>query len=211
MTGGRVVAGAVVLLLAVATGSPAAAQSDPDPTLSIDSPSVTEGDSGQGTLTFTATLSPASAQQVTVDYADAGTGTAASGTDYAAITAGTLTFAAGTTSRTFDVSVTGDTVDEADETIQVALSNASGATISTTAGTGTGTVTDDDPTDGDAGAGGFVHRGERRRHHGDRDVEQRFERGHHGHGDGGFRASTRWGRTRRSRLRPGARPTPRTR
>ena len=145
MTRAGAVAGAVALLLAVATGSPAAAQSEPAPTLSIDSPSMTEGDSGQETLTFTATLSPASAQQVTVDYADAGTGTAASGTDYAAITAGTLTFAAGTTSRTLDVSVTGDTVDEADETILVALSNASGATISTTAGTGTGTVTDDDP------------------------------------------------------------------
>ena len=115
---------------------------DDRPTLSINSPSVTEGDSGSTTLTFTATLSAASGQQVTVQYADAGTGTATSGTDYTAITGGTLTFTAGTTSQTFDVSVTGDTLDEADETIVVTLSGAANATIS--AGTGTGTITDDD-------------------------------------------------------------------
>ena len=44
---------------------------------------------------------------MTVDYADAGTGTATSGTDYTAVTGGTLTFAVGTTSQTFDVSVDG--------------------------------------------------------------------------------------------------------
>ena len=115
-------------------------------TVSIDSPSVTEGDSGSKNLTFTATLSTASAQQVTVQYADAGTGTATSGTDYTAITGGTLTFAAGTTSQTFNVSVTGDTTDEVDETILVTLSNASGATISTATGTGTITDNDDPPT-----------------------------------------------------------------
>ncbi len=115
-------------------------------TVSIDSPSVTEGDSGSKNLTFTATLSTASAQQVTVDYADAGTGTATSGADYTAITDGTLTFTAGTTSQTFDVSVTGDTTDEVDETILVTLSNASGATISTATGTGTITDNDDPPT-----------------------------------------------------------------
>ena len=111
-------------------------------TVSISSPSVTEGDSGSKNLTFTATLSTASAQQVTVDYADAGTGTATSGTDYTAITGGTLTFTAGTTSQTFDVSVTGDTTDEADETVLVTLSNAANAAIGTA--TGTGTITDDD-------------------------------------------------------------------
>ena len=115
---------------------------DDGPTVSIDSPSVTEGDSGSTNLTFTATLSAASAQQVTVDYADAGTGTATSGTDYTAITGGTLTFPAGTTSQTFNVSVTGDTTDEADETIVVTLSSPTNATIAT--GTGTGTITDDD-------------------------------------------------------------------
>ena len=119
---------------------------DGAPTLSINSPSVTEGDSGSTNLTFTVTLSPASGQQVTVAYADAGTGTATSGTDYTAITGGTLTFAAGTTSQTFNVSVLGDTLDEANETVVVTLSSPTNAAISSTVGTGTGTITDDDAT-----------------------------------------------------------------
>ena len=119
---------------------------DPAPMLSIDSPSVTEGDSGSKNLTFTATLSAASGRQVTVDYADAGTGTATSGTDYTAITGGTLTFAAGTTSQTFNVAVTGDALDEADETVKVRLKDPVNAAVSTTAGTGTGTITDNDAT-----------------------------------------------------------------
>ena len=119
---------------------------DPAPTLSIDSPSVSEGNSGSRNLTFTATLSAASGRQVTVGYADAGTGTATSGTDYTAIAAGTLTFAAGTTSRTFNVSVTGDVLDEADETVKARLKDPTNAAVSTTAGTGTGTITDDDAT-----------------------------------------------------------------
>ena len=117
---------------------------DGAPTLSINSPSVTEGDSGSKNLTFTATLSTASGKQVTVNYADAGTGTATSGTDYTAITGGALTFAAGTTSQTFNVSVTGDVLDESNETVLVSLSAPTNAVVSTTAGTGTGTITDDD-------------------------------------------------------------------
>ena len=117
---------------------------DDGPTVSINSPSVTEGDSGSTNLTFTATLSATSVQQVTVDYADATTGTATAGTDYTAITGGTLTFAVGATSQTFNVSVTGDTTDEANETVVVSLSSPTNATVSSTAGTGTGTITDDD-------------------------------------------------------------------
>ncbi len=119
---------------------------DPAPMLSIDSPSVTEGDSGSTDLTFTATLSAASGREVTVQYADAGTGTATSGTDYTALTAGTLTFPAGTTSQTFDVAVTGDVLDEANETVKVRLKDPVNAAVSTTAGTGTGTITDNDAT-----------------------------------------------------------------
>ena len=117
---------------------------DGAPMLSINSPSVTEGDTGSANLTFTVTLSAASDKEVTVGYADAGSGDATGGTDYTALTAGTLTFAAGDTSRTITVSVTGDTTDEPDETVAVTLSGASNATVSATSGTGTGTITDDD-------------------------------------------------------------------
>ena len=117
---------------------------DDAPTLSIDSPSVTEGNSGSANLTFTVTLSPASGKQVTVAYAEGTGGTATSGTDYTALSGGTLTFAAGETSKTVTVSVTGDTTDEPNETVVVALSSPTNATVSATAGTGTGTITDDD-------------------------------------------------------------------
>ena len=138
--------GATNATISTATGTGTITDNDGTPTVSINSPSVTEGDSGSKNLTFTVTLNRASTQQVTVDYADAGTGTATSGTDYTAISGGTLTFAVGTTSQTFDVSVTGDTTDEADETVVVTLSNAANARISTATGTGTITDNDDAPT-----------------------------------------------------------------
>ncbi len=117
---------------------------DDDPNFSIDSPSVVEGDSGPVNLVFTVTLSASASSPYTVDYADAGTGTATSGTDYTAVTGSTLTFAAGETSKTITVSVTGDTLDESNETVAIALSNATSGTAISTA-TGTGTITDDDP------------------------------------------------------------------
>ena len=80
---------------------------DGAPALSIDAPRVVEGNASTTALTFTVRLSPASGQQVTVSYADAATGTATAGTDYAAITGGTLTFAAGETSRTIAVARNG--------------------------------------------------------------------------------------------------------
>ncbi len=130
--------------IATADGTGTITDDDPSPTLSIDTPTVNEGDTGSATMTYTVTLDPASGQQVTVDYEDAGTGTATSGTDYGAISKGTLTFAAGETSKTFVVSVTGDTMDEVHETVLVSLSNPANATVSSTEGTGTGTITDDD-------------------------------------------------------------------
>ena len=119
---------------------------DGEPTLSIDSPSVTEGDSSTTTMTFKVTLSAASGKQVSVDYADTGTGTATSATDYAAITAGTLTFVAGETEKTVNVTVNGDTTDEPNETVVVRLSSASNAGLSggKTTLDGTGTLNDDD-------------------------------------------------------------------
>ena len=116
---------------------------DDDPKFSINSPSVVEGDSSTTNLVFTVTLSAASTSPLTVDYARTG-GTATSGTDYTAVSSGTLTFAANSTSETITVSVTGDTVDEGNETVVITLSNATGGSGISTA-TGTGTITDDDP------------------------------------------------------------------
>ncbi len=119
---------------------------DAAPTLYVDSPSVAEGDSGSATLTFTVTLGAASGGTVTVAYADAGTGTATSATDYATVVAGTLTFAPGDTSKTVQVTVNGDTLEEANETVVLRLSSPSNATLSSGGATldATGTITDDD-------------------------------------------------------------------
>ena len=118
-----------------ATGQPLA------PALSIDAPRADEGDSGTTDLTWTVRLQPASAHEVRVTYADAGTGTATADTDYADTT-GTLTFAAGDTVRTFTVQVSGDTAPEPDETVVMRLSGAVNATIATA--DGAGTIADDD-------------------------------------------------------------------
>ena len=132
------------ILSAAATGT-GTVNDDDARTLSIDSPIVMEGTGATGgVLTFTVSLSTASGRQVTVAYADAGTGTATSGTDYTALPAGTLTFAAGTTTRTIDVSVTGDATDEPNETVAVTLSSPVNAVLAVGAATGTGTITDDD-------------------------------------------------------------------
>ncbi|MGH2527822.1 MAG: Calx-beta domain-containing protein [Actinomycetota bacterium] len=116
------------------------------PALSINDVSKAEGNAGTTNFDFTVTLSPASSQSVTVDFAtiaDTATeGTACGGgTDYLKTT-GSLTFAPGVTQRTITVPVCGDSVNEANETFFVNLSNPSGATISD--GQGTGTIENDD-------------------------------------------------------------------
>ena len=101
---------------------------DGPPTVSISSPTVTEGaDETTATLTFQVTLDAASGKPVTVAYAEGTGGTATAGTDYTALASGTLTFAAGATSKAIDVTVTGDALDEDDETVVVALSQPSNA------------------------------------------------------------------------------------
>jgi hypothetical protein len=111
-----------------------------DPLISINSVSANEGNSGTTLVTLTVTLSMAATIPVSVGWATAdGTGsagaTAASG-DYVAAS-GTVNFAVGQTSKTFTVTINGDTLYEPNETFSVVLSSPVGGSI----GTGTGTVT----------------------------------------------------------------------
>lgn len=109
--------------------------------ISIDDVTVAEGNAGTTTASFTVTLSSASNDKViTVDYTT-NDGTATAGSDYTA-TAGTLTFNIGDTTKTIDVTVNGDLIDEDDETFTVDLSNATNASIDTSQGTCT--ITDED-------------------------------------------------------------------
>lgn len=110
------------------------------PSLSIADVSVQEGNSGTRLMTFTVILSAAAAGAVTVAYSTAD-GTATSGSDYVAAN-GTLTFAAGETSKTIQVTVKGDTAAEGNEAFTIRLANAAGATIAD--GSATGTLTNDD-------------------------------------------------------------------
>ncbi|WP_425066857.1 Calx-beta domain-containing protein [Reyranella sp.] len=110
------------------------------PALSVGDVSMREGDSGTAELMFIVTLDKAATGPVSVNYATAD-GTATAGSDYAALT-GTLTFAAGETSKMVHVVVNGDTAVEAAETFSLTLSGATGATIADA--TAVGQITDDD-------------------------------------------------------------------
>ena len=57
---------------------------------------------------------------------------------------GTLTFNPGDTTKTLNVAILADTVDEENETFTVALSSPTNAPVSTSSGTATMTITDDD-------------------------------------------------------------------
>ncbi|HZQ78322.1 MAG TPA: Calx-beta domain-containing protein [Acidimicrobiia bacterium] len=111
------------------------------PTVSIDDTSVVEGDSGTTPATFTVHLDHPSATAVTVEASTAD-GTAAAPGDYTARTSVPLTIAAGSTSTTVDVTVKGDSTNEADETFSVTLANPSGALLGDA--TATGTIKNDD-------------------------------------------------------------------
>ncbi len=121
---------------------------DGAPTVSVgDAAAVAEGDDDDSAdMTFTVTLSAASGRTVTVPYTLSGSATADA--DYADPATKSVTIAAGDTTATITIPVTGDEVDEPNETVVVTLGAPTNATVSSAegAGTGTGTITDDDAT-----------------------------------------------------------------
>jgi hypothetical protein len=111
--------------------------------LRVNDVSLTEGAAGTTTVAnFTVALSTASSSNVTVNYATANS-TATAGSDYTA-KSGTLTFTPGVTTQTVSVTVIGDATVETNETFQINLSGAAGATISDSQGIGT--INNDDAT-----------------------------------------------------------------
>jgi endonuclease I len=107
--------------------------------------SVAEGNSGATTYTATLSVSPAPTAALTVDVAlDAATSTATSGTDFTFATPARVTFAAGQTSQTVTLTVTGDTQPEADETVVLALQNVGTSASIGGPATHTLTITNDD-------------------------------------------------------------------
>ncbi len=110
------------------------------PSVSIADVTVNEG-GGTTTANFVVTLSTPSASAQSVSFATAN-GSAAAGTDYVALS-GVLTFAAGETQKIVGITVTGDAVQEPDETFLVTLSTPS-AGIDVLDGDALGTILNDD-------------------------------------------------------------------
>lgn len=94
-----------------------------DDSVSILGASIPEGDSGIVEVDLTVKLSEASGVPVTVEYQTVAGGTATPGVDFVAVAATTITFPAGVTTTTVKISVKGDVLNEADETVFVDLGN----------------------------------------------------------------------------------------
>ncbi|NCQ87286.1 MAG: hypothetical protein GPJ00_24105, partial [Microcystis aeruginosa W13-18] len=118
------------------------------PTLTIAATNAnqTEGNSGSKAFTFTVTRAVNTTGTNNVNWAVTGSGSnPANASDFAGsvLPSGTVSFAAGETSKVITVNVLGDTTVELNENFTVTLSNATnGATITTA--TATGTINNDD-------------------------------------------------------------------
>lgn len=108
------------------------------PEITINDPAPLSESSANAT--FTVTLSTPSTLTVSVDYATSN-GTATAGTDYQSTT-GTLTFAPGETTKSINVPLINDTVDEPSESFFLNLTNATNALILDNQGQGI--ITDND-------------------------------------------------------------------
>ena len=110
-----------------------------DPKLGIADASAIEGSA----VRFAVSLDNATDAEVTVQYTT-GDDTAVAGTDYTAVSSGTLTIPAGDTVAEISIDTTGDSVDEDDETFTVTLSSPSSNADLGTDTSATGTILDDD-------------------------------------------------------------------
>ncbi|MCP3906127.1 MAG: hypothetical protein GY715_21090, partial [Planctomycetes bacterium] len=117
------------------------ADDDPVPALQVAGGLVDEGDSGSVELELAVTLSNPTVLPVTADFAVA-PGTAEAGVDFQAA-GGSVSFDPLATAATIAVTVFGDQLDEADETLSVVLSAAVNATLGIAEAVGM--IVDDDP------------------------------------------------------------------
>ncbi|BAY24884.1 Na-Ca exchanger/integrin-beta4 [Calothrix sp. NIES-2100] len=120
----------------------------PSITLAVSPSSVLED--GTANLVYTFTRTGSTTNALTVNYNVAGTATF--NTDYTqsgaasfTATTGSITFAAGSSTKTLTIDPSADTTFEANETIALTLATGTGYTIGTTTAV-TGTITNDDPS-----------------------------------------------------------------
>ncbi|WP_395671748.1 Calx-beta domain-containing protein [Phenylobacterium sp.] len=121
--------------------------------------SLAEGNSGSTAFSFTVTRGGSTTGTASASWSVSGSGSnPASGADFAGGTlpSGTVSFAAGETSKTITVNVAGDTTVETAETFTLTLSSpSSGATLGTASATGT--ITNDDGSSPPPTGGGQVY------------------------------------------------------
>lgn len=134
----------VVLFLALSSWGlflPWCALAESRPILTVADSRVVEGNSGTTNLVFTLHLSKPATQMVMVDYATRDI-TAVAGEDYLP-SYGVAFFSPGSTDQQVLVSVNGDTLNEADETFWLMLTNAVNATLARDHAVGV--ILNDDP------------------------------------------------------------------
>ena len=88
--------------------------------------SISGSEAVEGTgIQFTVSLSPALGEEVTVEYSTADDTATTADSDYTAVSAATLTFAANETEKTVTITTGDDSTDEDDESLNVVLSSPS--------------------------------------------------------------------------------------
>jgi PKD repeat protein len=112
------------------------------PSLSINDVSVAEGNSGTKQMVFTVKLSAASTGSVTYNIATTNGTASTANNDYVASSLSGEVIPAGQTSKTFSVTVNGDTAAETNERVRINVTGVVGATVA--AALGIGTITNDD-------------------------------------------------------------------
>src|SRR5262249_45435674 len=111
------------------------------PVARISDASIAEGNSGSTAGSVTFTLSSPLASATTIGYRTI-TGTATAGSDYTAVSSGTVTIAAGAMSVQIPLTISGDTTYEPDETFTVQITSAPGLNLAD--GFGSVTIVNDD-------------------------------------------------------------------
>jgi hypothetical protein len=111
-------------------------------TLQLSASSYSVGEAS-GHVDITVNRTGGSVGAVTVNYATSD-GTATAGSDYSS-TSGTLSFADGETTKSFTVPITNDSLNEANETVNLSLSSVNGNATLGTPSTAVLTIIDDDP------------------------------------------------------------------
>jgi VCBS repeat-containing protein len=117
-------------------------------TLQFSAANYSVGESA-GNASITITRTGGTAGTATVQFSTSN-GTATAGSDYTAVTNQTVTFNDGDTSKTVNIPISNDLIDESNETVNLTLTNAGGSGALGSQSTAVLTINDDDPP------GGFI-------------------------------------------------------